>query len=897
MPDPREILPGSTKNAAAGARLIGRTSPNEVVHVTVVLARRNAIPSKELRQHAFTRPHERPKVDHQSFARLYGASDEAIAATRLFAANYGLGVDKVDPGRRVVELQGSVFDIERAFGTELNNCALGAQIYRSRRGPLLLPTAVRPHIEAVLGLDNRPVAQPRLRPRSVGPSYYPQDLAALYQFPSGDGTGQTIALIELGGNYGAPDLTAYFAAAGLQAAPTVQTVNVAQHTPVPYGQDPDSDGEVMLDIEVAGAIAPRATIVVYFADNTDQGFYEAASQAVHDPATTVVSISWGSPEKDWAAQSMDTWNSLGQSAVLLNVPIFVAAGDHGCTDEENTATGYDAQRHADFPGTCASGVVSCGGTALQSSGGAITSETVWNDGDGWATGGGVSTHFTAPDWQQNLSAGTGLPLQMRGVPDVAGVADPNTGIKVRVNGADGVSGGTSAVAPQWAALTALLSQQIGRKPGFFLPLLYQSPAAKTTRDILSGDNSVYGVAGYSAQPGWDACTGLGSPNGASLLALLGGAAPPAGGGATVAPPGAPPAPAPVAGLPRPQAVAPYDPRAATLYGQFVVAAYSMYNADPTNRTPNPSADFPAGYELTAWIQMQDFIIASTGPTFYGFIARSSADPTAFVLAIRGTSNAVEWWDDANAAVRTAFKVPNCGSVGAGFARIYDTLEVIERATGEAAAPAAMQSLRSAGSFSRQVASLVKRHAAASASLAGASGRASLAPSGPGGASIEVTGHSLGAALATLYTIENARTDQISSPRICTFASPLVGDATFVAAFNSLALTSWRVVNQRDVVPKLPPEILGFRHVDTLQSFDSAGRVKPSLLCWHAMATYLSLIDPTNPPDTGCRLSTSTAALAPLTTPSTADIARSASIPGGPVTVNITVNVSGAQRDA
>jgi triacylglycerol lipase len=294
----------------------------------------------------------------------------------------------------------------------------------------------------------------------------------------------------------------------------------------------------------------------------------------------------------------------------------------------------------------------------------------------------------------------------------------------------------------------------------------------------------------------------------------------------------------------------FDPKAAVLYGQFVKAAYTMYRADPGNLTPSQSADFPTGYRLAAWVQMRDFVIGSTGPVFYGFIAQSMADANHFVLAIRGTSNGIEWWDDLNALYMTTFKVPGCGSVGAGFARIYDTLEVVERPTGAPMAAAA-QSLRAAGGFSQQLSSLVRRHAAASAQTAGFAASAT----------VEVTGHSLGAALATLYALENARTDQVSNRALCTFASPYVGDQTFAAVFNGLGLTSWRIVNLPDIVPNLPPAILGFTHVGNEQVLNSTGKVQSSVSCWHSLATYLSLIDSTLQPDPGCRL-TATAAVLP-----------------------------------
>jgi len=869
----RRILSGSTRNVAAGAKLIKRTGGTTRIDVTVVLVRKTKILPAELQQHVLKTPDERPSVDPAAFADEYGASDEAIAAVTSFAAKYGLNVTSVDQGRRVIRLSGSVSNMERAFGTVLHDYEIGEDRYRGRQGPLLLPKEIVAYVEAVLGLDNRPVGKPRLRSRTAQISYYPNDLAALYSFPSGDGTGQTVTLIELGGNYGPDDLQIYFTAAGLRRTPTVQSVSVSPGVPVPYGQDANSDGEVMLDIEVAGGMAPGATIAVYFAENTDQGFYEAVSQAVHHPSTTAVSISWGSPEKDWTQQSMNAWNSLGESAILLNVPIFVAAGDHGCTDEEPSDPGYDGARHVDFPGTCAS-VVSCGGTSLRANNGSISSERVWNNGDGWATGGGVSNHFQVPTWQRSLSAEGRTALLMRGVPDVAGNADPNTGINVRVNGIDSVSGGTSAVAPQWAALAAVLSQRVGKKVGFFVPLLYGKSKVGATNDILEGNNTVFAITGFLAKPGWDACTGLGSPNGTKLLALLSGVAPPAvasTSGEDLTPSDLSPVRLGSVTTP-PRIGEPFDPDVALLCGQFIEAAYTMYAADPNNLLPAQSSNFPAGYQLTAWVQMQDFIIGSTGPKFYGFIAQSLADATQFVLAIRGTSNGVEWWDDANALLKVPFKDSGCGSVGSGFARIYDTLEVVERPTGttDVLVP---KSLKPIGGFSQQVSALVTRRAAATAREAG------LVPS----ASVTVTGHSLGAALATLYAMDNARNDQVLNPLLCTFASPRVGDSTFATTFNGLGLASWRIVNVRDIVPYLPPEFVGFSHVDAAQSFDSTGKVTSSYYCWHSLATYLSLIDTRVQPSAECRLTATAQMIAGAA-------ASNLSVPVGSAIVNITVNV-------
>ena len=226
---------------------------------------------------------------------------------------------------------------------------------------------------------------------------------------------------------------------------------------------------------------------------------------------------------------------------------------------------------------------------------------------------------------------------------------------------------------------------------------------------------------------------------------------------------------------------PFDPKAASLYGQFVQAAYSMHPAGSNNLQPKPANDFPAGFHLVAWIQMDDFLLASTGPQFYGFVAQSAQDAGQFIVALRGTSSVEEWWDDLNALRLTPFKVPNCGSVGDVFARIYDTLQVIECPAAGAAAAQAPRLAPPAGSFAQQVSALVRRRQPQGAVRP--MGGNPFAPT----ASVEITGHSLGAALATLYAMENGRTGQIASPMLCTFASPLVGDATFAAAFNALNL--------------------------------------------------------------------------------------------------------------
>jgi kumamolisin len=260
-------------------------------------------------------------------------------------------------------------------------------------------------------------------------------------------------------------------------------------------------------------VAPKASLVVYFAPNTDRGFLDAVTSAVHDTThrPSLLSISWGGPESSWTQQAMTALDGAFQDAALAGVTVLCAAGDDGSSDGLK-----DGKAHADFPASSPH-ALACGGTRLEASGNAIASEVVWNDPGHGATGGGVSDVFPLPDWQRashvpvsaNPHGGPG-----RGVPDVAGDADPATGYEIRVDGRNTVVGGTSAVAPLYAGLLARINQRLGKPVGFLNPVLYG--ASGVCRDVTEGSNGA-----YAAGPGWDACTGLGSIDGAALLRTLG----------------------------------------------------------------------------------------------------------------------------------------------------------------------------------------------------------------------------------------------------------------------------------------------------------------------------------------------------------------------------------------
>ena len=508
---PRVVLPGSEKAAVSAAVRMKATPAKSKVTVSVIVKRKKPL--------KINRAGGPVRVTPAEFKKHHAADADALKRVRAFAREFHLKVES-DPAsalRRTVQMTGSAADIQKAFGVELKQTSIDGTKYRVREGGIHVPSTLTDVVEAVLGLDNRPQAKPHFRfhKRQAPPaSYTPPQVAKAYQWPANaSGAGQTIGIIELGGGYRTADLTAYFKTLGL-AAPAITAVLVDGGKNKPSKAN-SADGEVMLDIEVAASVAPGAKVAVYFAPNTDQGFIDSITTAVHDTTNkpSVISISWGGPESTWTQQSLTALDAACQSAAALGITITVAAGDDGSTDG---GTG----NNVDFPASSPH-VLACGGTKLDASGGTIVSEVVWNElaNKEGATGGGVSKIFALPTWQANAnvpapSSGVGG----RGVPDVAGDADPTTGYTIRVDGTTSVIGGTSAVAPLWAGLVAVANQQLGAQVGFIQPAIYAAKAAAAFNDIQVGNNGA-----FEAGPGWDACSGLGSPIAVKLISLLGAA--------------------------------------------------------------------------------------------------------------------------------------------------------------------------------------------------------------------------------------------------------------------------------------------------------------------------------------------------------------------------------------
>lgn len=532
---PRVALPYEERKLPSGVRVVGPTPATTPIRVSIVVKRRNPL-NLEQSQEQF----RRTPLTQEEFAERYGADPAVFDKIRHFVQEHGLAVDEAASSlaRRTLVVYGTAEQMREAFQVGLQEIEAGEMApeaeneshnrtqYRAMTSAITMPTDCAAMIEAVLGLDTRPQARTHfrrlqdmdsnanLRPGAAGAeAYLPRQVAGFYGFPTdADGTGQTIGILELGGGFTTTDIQQYFQNQNI-VPPDVVAVSVdgAANSPTnPNG----ADSEVMLDIEVAASIAPAAKIAVYFAPNTDQGFLDGLTTAIHDTTNhpNVISISWGGPESSWTKTAMTALDDACQSAAALGITITVACGDSGSTDGVD-----DGANHVDFPASSPH-VLACGGTEITVSSGKLTGEVVWNDEaqGGGATGGGVSAVFALPSWQANAkvpkpSGSSGG----RGTPDVAGDAAPETGYQIQVDGQTEVVGGTSAVAPLWAGLIALLDQKLDKPVGFLNPQIYPLLGSAAFRDITKGTNGA-----FSAGPGWDACTGLGSPVGAELLSKL-----------------------------------------------------------------------------------------------------------------------------------------------------------------------------------------------------------------------------------------------------------------------------------------------------------------------------------------------------------------------------------------
>jgi len=531
-------LPGSHRTIMPNSRPAGPVDRSEIASITVrVRPNQDTTNLADVAYELANTPiAERKYMTHEEFEHQHGARQEDLDAVEHFAQQHNLTVVHRSAAERSVVLKGKLGDLLTAFHADVKMYHHANGTYRGRRGDITVPEQLSGIVTGVFGFDTRPKHRAPHGERIVaeaGPGgdsgLAATEFATRYNFPSTyndtvlNGAGQTIAIIELGGGYRNTDLKMFFKEIGIPA-PKVSAISVDHAGNSPSTPDSD-DGEVMLDIEVAGAVAPKANFAIYFAPNNgDKGFLDAISAAVHDSQRkpSVISISWGGPEVSTDQQAVKAYHEMFAAAGALGITVCVASGDHGTADLD--AADWDGKIHVDHP-ACDDLVLSCGGTQISGK-----KDVAWNDGTpfdentpgggGWASGGGISQVFDVPIYQANAK----LPKALaggkagRGVPDIAMSA---TNYFTRVDNAEGASGGTSAVAPLMAALVARLNQAKKKNVGFLNPFLYANVSKGVVKDVKTGTNAIKGtIAGYKAGAGWDAVTGLGTPDGTAILENL-----------------------------------------------------------------------------------------------------------------------------------------------------------------------------------------------------------------------------------------------------------------------------------------------------------------------------------------------------------------------------------------
>jgi kumamolisin len=513
-------LVGSRRATPPGER-VGVPDPHEQVEITIYLRPRKRLPSLE---RIVTLPiRQREVLSREEFVAAHGANPKDVAAIETFARTHRFRIIEVDAARRCVVLSGAVVALQAAFRVDLARYKHpSGMFFRGRTGPIRLPSGLVPIVDGVFGLDDRPqvdLASHQQIARRFGRSYSVPEIARIYNFPTEcDGRGQCIALLEPGGGFRQTDFKTYFERRRL-SPPQISSVSVDRvhnhPTKVILSRLTPSalvDIEVALDVEVAGAVAPGARIAVYFTPMSDRGLIDAVTTATHDRvhSPTVISISWSTPELSVTGQARRVLGRALHEAAALGVTVCCSSGDFGSRAEKGAG---DGRPHVKFPASHPL-VLACGGTQLEWSANRIRREVVWNEqARGYASGGGVSELYERPPWQKNAH----VPLapgrrRGRGVPDVAGNAP---GYRILVDGHRLVRGGTSAVAPLWGGLIALINQRLGVPVGFVNPLLYDQLGTRAFRDITRGSNGA-----YRARKGWDACTGLGCPDGTMVMAAL-----------------------------------------------------------------------------------------------------------------------------------------------------------------------------------------------------------------------------------------------------------------------------------------------------------------------------------------------------------------------------------------
>lgn len=512
-----ELLDSEKPGAPEGTR-VGPSKPDAPMTVTIMAKSKASEKDIDETLGKIIR-HERAPLTDAEFKNSFGADPDSVQRILKFAKDNHLKVEKVDDRSGQLVLKGNVSDLSKAFNVKIEDYKNGNTVSRERNGLISVPRNIAADVQGVFGLDSRPQAEshvkllpPGISPRAVS-GYMPDEVANQYHFPKDSmGAGQSVGIVEFGGGLDLKDNSQYYKDHNLKE-PKIQIVTIGDAKNKPGGS---ADSEVALDTQVIGVVAPEANQQLIFAPNSEQGFVDSITRATFpekgEIQNSAISISWGMPESSWSEQAKQNLNLAFKKAALKGISVFAAAGDDGAKDKAP-----DGKFTTDYP-AADPWVTATGGTNLNI---AADREVTWNDGTGpfsGSTGGGISRSFPVPDFQTGVTMPADLNKEVkagRGVPDISGDASPFTGYRVRYRGNETVMGGTSAVAPLYAALTMRLNGALGSPVGYLNPFLYKNGGTDIFRDITDGNNN-----GYNAGPGWDAATGWGSIRGDKMLEAL-----------------------------------------------------------------------------------------------------------------------------------------------------------------------------------------------------------------------------------------------------------------------------------------------------------------------------------------------------------------------------------------
>ena len=339
----------------------------------------------------------------------------------------------------------------------------------------------------------------------------PPQIATAYNIPASTGSGVKVGIISLGGGWLQSDLNTSMTDLGLTPA-TPRQVLLDDATGTFSTNDGNASLENTLDLYCVATMAPSADITIYIGVNTTQSFSNAINRAVNDNCN-VITISWGASE--FYVQGDPLGSALGNAAAK-GISVFCSSGDFGSSSVQPApyiSAGYPASNV---------NVVGVGGTYLQLGAGNVR---VSESADS-SSGGGISSRFPVPSYQQGLTyqtysyagnlTGPVTPLPRRGVPDIAA---PMERYVLFFNGSAVVVGGTSAGTPVMAGMIARFTQLNGSRPIALKPTFYANPHA--FYDLTIGNNASYPTnSGYVVTTGWDPVTGLGAPNGELLYTAL-----------------------------------------------------------------------------------------------------------------------------------------------------------------------------------------------------------------------------------------------------------------------------------------------------------------------------------------------------------------------------------------